>query len=327
MRLWVLPVTKELADRKLDCRWSEFRLNVSVTLMQQQLFRICWWSCNSSCNNCSCSLWISWLMQFELVPPARAWVPAAAAASSTWSEESSDDVLGPAAAALVTWSGCCCCKVMGCSKVSAEAAGKAAASPIFTRQRGQVECECNQVSMHNRWKEWLHLGRMRKVSPSWYSLKHTEQPMFVQPCVFIRPSCWGCCWSSAPKVQVGMRPINASSNPIAFGDHIWSSIITCTKPRPGDPLMRIKHRRNKFEAHDAECAEAAPESSQLRTTSDLGQDDARGPKPWTEMQVRIGLRYTALTSVADGCGAAAAAASLEPHHGSTLRLQYLEKIR
>lgn len=47
----------------------------------------------------------------------------------------------------------------------------------------------------------------------------------------------------------------------------------------------------------------------------------------TEMQVRIGLRYTALTSVADGCGAAAAAASLEPHHGSTLRLQYLEKIR
>jgi hypothetical protein len=92
--------------------------------------------------------------------------------------------------------------------------------------------------------------------------------------------------------------------------------------------MRIKHRRKKFEAHDAECAEAAPESSQLRTRSDLGQDYARGPKPWTEMQVRIGLRYTALTSVADGCGAAAAAAaSLEPHHGSTLRLQYLEKIR
>jgi hypothetical protein len=56
--------------------------------------------------------------------------------------------------------------------------------------------------------------------------------------------------------------------------------------------MRIKHRRNKFEAYDAECAEVAPESSQLRTRSDLGQDDARGPKPWTEMQVRIGLRYT-----------------------------------
>jgi hypothetical protein len=39
------------------------------------------------------------------------------------------------------------------------------------------------------------------------------------------------------------------------------------------------------------------------------------------------LDILALTSVPDGCGAAAAAASLEPHHGSTLRLQYLEKIR
>lgn len=41
------------------------------------------------------------------------------------------------------------------------------------RQRGQVEWEKNHMSMHSKWKPWLHLGRRRNFSPSEMSERQT----------------------------------------------------------------------------------------------------------------------------------------------------------
>lgn len=46
---------------------------------------------------------------------------------------------------------------------------------MLERQIGQLEWFFNQVSMQATWKAWVHSGNNRKLSPSWNSVKQTEQ--------------------------------------------------------------------------------------------------------------------------------------------------------